>query len=127
MTATPRRILPTVLKVTAVLSALAIATFLIVRAQRGREEAIDPSTHFDDPDLGPLIINPLEVDDRARTLKLPAGLNSSKSLVIEPSDDVADKPPRTTGFDDFALPSSKSGRLPAPTPPQPQPQQPKKQ
>ncbi|MCU0865665.1 MAG: hypothetical protein MUC36_17915 [Planctomycetes bacterium] len=127
MTAAPRRILPTVLKVTAVLSAIAIATFLIVRAQRGRPAAPDPSPDFVLPEGVPLLINPLT--DPARNLELPAILNTSKSLVIEPSDDAADKPSPTNGFDDFGLFSSKSARLPSqPLPqPQPEPQQPKKQ
>jgi hypothetical protein len=126
MTAIPRRIPSVALKVAALLSALAIATFLILRAQRGQEA---PRTALPDLTDDDSLAVPLQPADRANVLELPAMLNSSKSLVIEPSNDGADKPSPTNGFDDFGLFSSKSGRLPSQPPPQPQPQpqQPKKQ
>ena len=105
MTATSRRLLPTALKVAAVLSAIAIATFLILRAQRDTDAARTPPA-TDVPG------HPAQFD----------GFGTSKSLVIDPKHD---QPTPPSGFDDFGLSTSKSVKLPSPTPSQPQ--QPKKQ
>lgn len=71
MTATRPRLASTALRVAAVLSALAIASYLVVRTQRAADEATQPSSGN-----GPETANPIS---------LPPGLSTSKSLVIEPA------------------------------------------
>lgn len=97
MTTTTRRLLPNVLRVAAVLSALAIASYLVVRAQRNAEVPAEPP--------------PTESTD-STPKPTTSGLSTSKSLVIEPVNPTPSPVLPST----FGLYSSKSGRVPSPEP-----------